>query len=111
MYPTIPTIPMIMNCDLFRPGDELSWSFHNPPANFYSPKKIKCILKKFIKSSDSNSIRISLVITQEMIDKCIMAKRMIKKCVKIPDLGEFIPQLYPERMFDTSKFLVELFRN
>ncbi len=84
LYPAVPTIPMIMNSGILNPGDEVSWSFNG-------------------------EIRVSLTITQAMIDKCLKAKDLIKKYARLPDLGEFIPQLHPEKTFDTGKFLVELY--
>lgn len=86
-FPAIPTIPMIMNPEIFLLGDKLSWSFHRKVGGW---------------------IQVSFEITSAMIDKCLRARALIRKAQKIPDLGEYIPQSVPERMLDTSKFLVEL---
>lgn len=87
LYPAIPTIPMIMNCEILEPGDELSWSFQ---------------------SESVDSTRVSFSITQDLVDKCFQSRGVIKRYAKIPDLGEYIPQSYPEKVVDTSKYLVEL---
>ncbi|NNJ45157.1 MAG: hypothetical protein HKP62_03980 [Sulfurovum sp.] len=87
LYPAIPTVPMIMNCELLSPGDELSWSFQ---------------------SESIDSTRVLLSISQGFIDKCLLSKKLIKQFVKTPDLGEFLPQSIPEKVVDTSKYLVEL---
>lgn len=101
LYPAIPTIPMIMNVEILSPGDELSWTFIRP-----STSSLKNIVNKFILGR--NRIRVRLFITQQLIDKCFEARTLIRKYEAIPNLGEFIPQPHPERMSDTSKFLVEL---
>lgn len=91
LYPAIPTIPMIMNVEIFNSNDMLSWTFYRP--------------------NQTDGIRVSLTITQEFIDKCTKAKKLIKKYNKIPDLGEFIPQSHPRQMVDISKYLIELNQN
>ncbi|MFV1977065.1 MAG: hypothetical protein ACC651_15085 [Candidatus Scalindua sp.] len=84
LYPAVPTIPMIMNIEIYSPGDELSWIYK--AAGYH----------------------VRLVITQELIEKCIEAKSVVKKYDAIPDLGEFIPQPHPEAIVDKTKFIVEL---
>lgn len=107
LYPAVPTIPMIMNCDLLSPGDELSWTFRRS-----SSKGFKGFVKRAIlRNSSQNNIRVSLRITKDFINKCQQAKKRINKCCKILDLGEYIPQLHPGRTADTSKFLIELSRD
>lgn len=104
LYPAIPTIPMIMNAEILSPGDELSWTFDRT-----STTGLKDIVKKNIRrKSNVVGTSVRLVITQELIEKCFMAKKRIKKYDVLPNLGEFIPQPHPVRMVDTSKFLVEL---
>ena len=47
-------------------------------------------------------------ITQQLVDQCQEAKALVKSYVKLPNLGEFIPQPRPERLGDESKYLLEL---
>lgn len=95
LYPSIPTVPMIMNCDLLNPGDQFSWTFMGSNPNEANQK--------------NSGVRVTYQITETVIDKCMQAKKCIKKYSKIPDLGEFIPQMYPGKMIDTSKYLVQLY--
>lgn len=95
LYPAIPTIPMILNHSLLRVGDEMSWTHGMPKGN----------LKK---GGFDPDIRLTLRITEELLDKCRRASSSIEKCQKIPDLCDYIPQLYPEPAFETTKFLVKL---
>ena len=105
LYPSIPTVPMIMNYELLKPNDQLSWTFR--PTS--SGSKLKQIIKQIIlRKKIHNNIRVSLHITDELIEECRQAQSLIKKWKKIPDLGKYIPQLYPEKMIDTSKYLIEL---
>lgn len=101
LYPAIPTVPMIVNCHLLNVGDEICWSFRK---NQLVPSRF------FFRRQEMREIwtRVCLTFSQELIDKCHQAKAIIKQYSKIPDLGEFIPQTTPERMPDTSKFIVEL---
>jgi len=104
LYPAIPTIPMIMNAELLSPGDELSWYFNRP-----SNTELRDIIKRIIRRiSGEGGTRLTLVIAQELIEKCLDTKKLIRKYKMLPNLGEFIPQRYPERIVDTSKFIVEL---
>lgn len=104
LYPAIPTIPMIMNAEILSPGDELSWYYNRP-----SKTELKDIIKRIIRRrSGGGGTRVTLVITQELIEKCLDAKKLIRKYKVLPNLGEFIPQRFPERIVDTSKFIVEL---
>lgn len=104
LYPAIPTIPMIVDAGLLKAGDELSWSFTKS-----SESGLKGILKNIIlRGFGSAQIRVSLTITQHMVDRCLEANQKIKRCHKIPDLGEFIPQPYPEKLGDMSKYIIEL---
>jgi hypothetical protein len=83
----------------------LSWTFR--PTS--SGSKLKQIIKQIIlRKKIHNNIRVSLHITDELIEECRQAQSLIKKWKKIPDLGKYIPQLYPEKMIDTSKYLIEL---
>lgn len=89
LYPAVPTIPMIVDYELLSAGDELSWSYMREGSN-------------------EEATLVSLNIDEAFIDKCQMAKVRIKNFCKIPDLGDYIPQSYPAKTVDTSKFLVEL---
>lgn len=107
LYPAIPTIPMIMNAEIFSPGDEISWDFNIPSNN-----KLKEVIKRLSRrKSSASGTRVTLVVNQEFIAKCIKAKKLIRKYAVLPDLGEFIPQQHPKKMIDTSKFIVELDRS
>ena len=104
LYPAIPTIPMIMNVEALSEGDELSWSFRPQRQRGF-----KSLLKKVINTDRSTADkRVSLVIDKEFIIKCHETKKLIKRCIAIPDLGKYIPQPNPEKMVDISKYLVEL---
>lgn len=98
MYPAIPTIPLIMNAELLNPGDELAWTFGGSQID-----RPRGIVK-----NNMAATRVRLTISQELIEECIAAKKLIRKYSLLPNLGEFIPPQYPERMADTSKYLVEL---
>ncbi|NES83176.1 MAG: hypothetical protein F6K10_18195 [Moorea sp. SIO2B7] len=104
LYPAIPTIPMIMNADILNPGDELAWTFGSSSIN-----GVRGFAKNIIRGkSNMAATRLNLSISQELIEECFEAKKLIKKYRVISNLGEFIPPQYPERMVDTSKYLVEL---
>ncbi len=108
LYPAIPTIPMIMNAEIFCPGDEISWDFNRG----FSNNKIRKIINRIVwKQNITGRTRVTLVITQKFIEKCFRARDLIKKYAVLPELGEFIPQQYPEKMSDISKFIVELDRS
>jgi hypothetical protein len=87
LYPAVPTIPMILNAEAFSVGDQLSWSFPRGGDSF---------------------IRVTLDWSAALLEKCQQAKRRIRRCVKLPDLGEMLPQVAPTKTIDTSKYLVEL---
>jgi len=107
LFPSIPSIPMIMNAEILRPGENLSWTYISPKVTKVTGLK-RLLRKVFFKDSKQQNTLISLNITQELIDKCFEAKKYIKKYKTLPDLGEFIPQPTPERMIDSSKFIIEL---
>lgn len=88
LYPAIPTVPMIINCHLLNTGEKLCWTWRRGNNNI--------------------GTRVSLTITNELIDKCYRAKNLIKKYAKLPDLGDFMPQPYPEKTVNTSKYLLVL---
>lgn len=103
-YPAVPTIPMIMNIDMFHPGDELSWVVGAAPG--FSPRAV--VKRWVLRRKGATQSRIRLVFTQALIDKCQKARRQISKCERLPDLGEFLPQARPETVVDSGKYLVEL---
>lgn len=104
LYPAIPTIPMIMNAEILNPGDELGWTYGNP-----RPLEIRDVIKNIIKGKrKGNTSRVHLTVSKELMEECLGAKKLIKKYNAIPDLGEFIPPQYPDRVIDTSKYLIEL---
>ncbi len=106
LYPAVPSVPMIMNSSLFEEGDRLAWTFKpKRPSRETFPSFIK---RTLLGRSNNNLRRVSFSMTHDLINQCHEAKRLIKKCCKIPDLGDYIPELYPERKSDTSKFLIEL---
>ena len=97
---------MIMNWDVFQVNDTIEWTW-SPP---YKPKttlseKIKYYL---FKATNTRIKRVQLRFTEPLLKSCEKAKSLIKKYDKLPDLGLFLPQDLPERMVDTSKYLVEL---
>ena len=93
-----------MNAEILNPGDELAWTFSRPAIG-----GLKALVKNTIRGKSSiAATRVNLSISQELIEECFKAKNLIRKYNAIPDLGEFIPAQYPERMVDTSKYLVEL---
>lgn len=104
LYPAIPTIPMIMNAEILSPGDELSWNF-NRPSN---AEQQNIISRIFRRKKSEERIRVTLAITQELLEKCFEAKKLIKKFEVLPNLGVFIPQQHPGRIVDTSMYIVEL---
>ena len=106
LYPAIPTVPMIINAEILSLDDELSWTYNRSLTT-----DLKSIIKRiFWREGRVEGIRVTLKITQELIDKCLEAKKLIRKYDVIPNLGDFVPQSRPERMVDTSKFLIELNR-
>lgn len=107
LYPAVPTVPMIMNADILNPGDELSWTFAGTP-NGGIKHAIKRAVEGIITGRSPIGTRVSLIVSEEMIERCRAARGLVKKYTVIADLSEFIPQEYPEKTVDTSKYLVEL---
>lgn len=103
LYPAIPTIPMIMNCDLWAPGDEVSWTFKERTG-----EKRKSIAGIFAKTASPKYTRVTLSLDEELHRRCRHARSKIVQATRLPDLGDYMPQLYPDKMFDTTKYLVEL---
>ncbi|MEM8947295.1 MAG: hypothetical protein AAGD11_19130 [Planctomycetota bacterium] len=104
LYPATPTIPMVMHCELFSPGDELAWSFQKPIEPSLA-SLAKGLVQTLLNPAGE---RVTMTATQELIDLCQAARDCVNQCEKIPDLGEFIPQSRPNRTVDTSKYLIEL---
>lgn len=100
LYPAIPTIPMIMTWENYDLEEELTWTFVSPQS-----KSLKGLVKMLLKPRIT---RVSLKIDENFQSQCKLAKGLIKKFGKIPDLGDYIPQLFPEGTIDTSKYLLEL---
>lgn len=101
LYPAVPTIPMIMNWELFSLGDKINWVWKNPQIN----KRAINIFTKKVKHKNKN---VSLIIDETFLEQCKLARSYVKKYTKILDLGTFMPQIYPEKMVDTTKYLIEL---
>jgi hypothetical protein len=87
LYPAVPTIPIILNADDFSVGDYLSWSFPQGNGTF---------------------TRTTLQFDEALLERCREARRRIRRCEKIPDLGDFLPQVAPDRTVNTTKYLLEL---
>ncbi len=105
LYPAVPTIPMIMNWEYFNLHDEIKWIWQ--PAQILE-LNFKNVIKKLISGKVPTNKSVQLKIDEQFIEQCKLAKSVIKRYSKIPDLGDYIPQTFPEKMVDTSKFLVEL---
>lgn len=101
LFPPVPTIPMISHPELLSPGDELSWTFGG--ADRTGPSRI---LDRFV--GRPKGTRVTLLVTQELIDRCYAAKELMARCEQVPDLGEFVPQSHPRPTSVNAKFLVEL---
>lgn len=104
LYPAIPTVPMIMNHDLLAPGDQMSWTFSVPPKD----QGRKGGWRLFNRPQEPQYIRVTLNVSEVLIASCKRARKLIRVVCRVPDLGQFIPQAMPEKMVDTSKYLVEL---
>lgn len=87
LYPASPTIPMIMQADLYEVNDEVAWTF---------------------RGGNGQIVRSRWVATKEQIELCQQAKSLIEKVAKIPELEDHVPQLFPEKMPDAAKFIVKL---
>lgn len=103
LYPAFPTVPIILNYELFNEGDKLVWSWEKPIKN---KQKSKNPFKKNIVNQEY--IALELTFNPSLLELCSIAKDMIKRCVKIPDLGDYLPQRKPEKFVDLSKYLIEL---
>jgi hypothetical protein len=105
LYPPVPTIPMIMNWESFDLNDEINWTWYkvNKPDI-----KSKNLFLNLFRQKNRNIKNVSFTIDKEFLDQCKQARIFIKKCSRIPDLGIYIPQTFPERMVDTTKYLIEL---
>ena len=103
-YPAVPSLPMILQPGLFSPGDRISWSFQ------YSPSRDPVIrLKQSIKSIlHGRAMRLEWVVTEKWIKSCRLAMDCIQKWIKLPNLGDYIPQRIPGKTSDQTKFLLQL---
>lgn len=102
LYPAVPTIPMILNWEAFEPGDEMAWTVESPKTGLIKS------FKRIIMPGQYRSKRVKLTVDEDFLEQCNKAKNVIKHAKKIPDLGDYIPQAKPQKMMDTSKFLLEL---
>ena len=107
LYPAVPTVPMIMNWEALSVNDKVSWTWEKPTD--LNTGLIETI-KTRIWPSKSKWTRVTLTIDETFVEECKRANRLVKKFTKIVDLGEYIPQTLPEKMVDTTKYLVELHR-
>jgi hypothetical protein len=103
LYPAVPTLSMILNSEVYRPGDELSWSY-KPAGRGWRHWVGKYILNQ----KNRKAQRLTFRIDEHIISQCEEARALIKRCNQLPDLGEFIPQSQPMPMIDTTKYIVEL---
>lgn len=104
LYPAIPTIPMISNYELLSVGDIISWSFP-----MHRRVTLKSRLKQLVTGKSLGSwTRVDLEISEDFINLCEEANKLIKKVEKLPDLGDYIHQQWPHSSVDTSKFLIQL---
>lgn len=113
LYPAIPTVPMIVHEGLLRSGDEFHWSVSGSVPGERAHGLLERIGRR-IRGGDkrrSSIVRVSCLITDAMIERCDEARKCIVKWMQVPDLGRFIPQDYPEKTVDSSKFLLELHNN
>jgi len=122
-YPAIPTLPMIVNHEWFEPGDEIGWMYEKQsqsgsskgqtqPLSRHIKDAIKSVIyPKQVSQSQRNSPSItwiSLSMTEQLLDKCRSAKARIEGYCQLPDLGLYMPQAYPRKTGDTTKYLVKL---
>lgn len=105
LYPAVPTIPMILNREVFQLGSTISWTWRKPENLKLNRKKL---LKLLFKNPRPELKKVELIVNEDFIAQCKKANALIVRWAKIPDLGEFIPQALPERMVDTSKYILEL---
>lgn len=101
MFPAIPTVPMIMQADLLSPGDELSWTFRRDSPSCFS----RFVRKAFARAQ---GVRVTLSATEELVESCYAARKLIKRCTRLPNLDDFIPQSRPEPTVMNEKYLLEL---
>lgn len=105
LYPAVPTVPMLMNPEIFAKGDTLSWSFE--PTSKVSLKKIKNLFWRRNRSETAKQ-RVALEITPDFIALCENARGRVHRVEKLPELGDFIYQEWPGKSIDTTKFIIEL---
>lgn len=104
-YPAYPTVPMVMHYKSLAINDELHWTF-----SITKKIKQKGFLNK-LKGTFREEImieKLKISITENIIAQCKEASSKILRVSRIPDLGEYIIQSKPEKMVDTSKYLIEL---
>ena len=108
LYPAVPTIPMIMEHErLFEPGDELSWTFTRSRRPTGPVQRLRAFFSDRPETHQEHK-RVTLSITDELVETCRTAKSLIKNVEEIPDLGIYIPEHKPTPTIDTTKYIVEL---
>lgn len=104
-YPSIPSVPMVLNWESFKVNDELRWTRATyPKSKFKLANKINQLMGR----QKPTWKQLQFKFDEEMLAQCQQAKTYIKKHTKIPDLGEYLPQDFPEKGVDNSKYLLEL---
>lgn len=88
LFPAFPTIPMILKSELFREGEEISWSFTHPTHGIS---------------------RQTVTISEDLLTHCRAANELIKRVSKLPDFGDYIPLTIPTPMNDMTKYIIELY--
>ena len=110
LYPSFPTIPIIMNADFLSPGEEFSWIYKRGLIKdeiFMTWKKKFKKIYQIIKGS--KSIKVTAKFDEALVNKCLFAKSLIKKSVVLPDLGSYIlPRKPMETTTNGSKYIVQL---
>jgi len=102
LYPAVPTIPMIVNPDLYQIRDSLSWTYKKKFT-------MKALMKKLLMIKGGEmSVRLDFIITDTIRERCDKANSVIVKHARFPDLSDFVAQSRPRFMCDTTKYILEL---
>ena len=105
LYPATPTVPMILNYQVLKPGHVIEWDWTVP---YNTKRTLKRRIKDLTGIGSTNNYRVQLKIDTFLIQQCQEAYSLIKQHSKIPDLGEFVLQTTPEGTIDTTKYIIEL---
>jgi hypothetical protein len=104
LYPALPTLPMIMRPDLLVPGAELAWTFKRSSLG-----GLTGVVKQAMwKAIGRGYVRLSFTVTDDLVEQCRAAKSRIRKCINLPNLADFVPQIRPSESIDIAKFFVLL---